>query len=197
MPLEISKTFKEGTTVPYGPIFDDIRRNYGFTDLRGRPDLAEEVFEGSSSSALRELLVRMARERSYFSLGCDLGRHSENEQPQTQRQVSGGYIQVASMNYAEASTDQYDAFCEAFGKELRSHAGKQRWRIELQGRYVQFHIPGELPVKTPSMWIWFFAASRTHGKSDLSREELLAAIDETLHIDHVRECLIHRAEGIP
>jgi hypothetical protein len=190
MPLEIHKTFKEGTTVPYGPINDDIRRNYGFTDLRGRPDLAEEIFEGSSSPALRELLVRIAKERSYFSLGCDLGRHSENEQPEMRRRVSGGYIQVASMNYAEASTDQYDAFCEAFGKELELYVGKQRWRIELQGRYVQFNIPGELSVKAPSMWIWFFAASRTHGKSDQFREELLATIGETLHTDHVRECLI-------
>jgi hypothetical protein len=193
MPLEINKTFKDGTTVPYGPIFDDIRKNYGFTDLRSRPDLAEEIFEGSSSSALRELLVRIARERSYFSLGCDLGRHSEDEQPQMRKRVSGGYIQVASMNYAEASTDQYDAFCEGFGKELRLYVGKQRWRIELQGRYVQFNIPGELSVKAPSMWIWFFAASRTHEKSDQSREELVAAIGETLHADHVRECLICRA----
>jgi hypothetical protein len=192
MPLEIKKTFKNGTTVPYGPIFDDIRKNHGFTDLRGRPDLAEEIFEGSSSSALRELLARMARERSYFSLGCDLGRHSEDEQPQMRKRFSGGYIQVSSMNYAEASTDQYDAFCEAFGKELRLHVGKQRWRIELQGRYVQFNIPDELSVKAPSMWIWFFAASRTHEKSDQSREELLAAIGETLHADHVRECLICR-----
>jgi len=193
MPLEISKTFKEGITVPYGPIFDDIRSNFGFTDLRGRPDRAEEVFEGSSSSALRELLVRMARERSYFSLGCDLGRHCEDEQPQMRRRVSGGYIQVASMNYAEASTGQYDAFCDAFGEELSLYVGKQRWRIELQGTYVQFNIPRELPVKAPSMWIWFFASSRTHGRSDQSREKLLAAIGETLHADHVRECLICRA----
>jgi hypothetical protein len=193
MPLEIYKSFKEGITVPYGPIFDDIRRNYGFTDLRGRPDLAEDIFEGLSSSALRKLLVRMARDRSYFSLGCDLGRHSEDEQPQTRRRVSGGYIQVASMNYAEASTDQYDAFSEAFGEELRLHVGKQRWKVELQGRYVQFKIPGELPVKAPSIWIWFFAASTTHEKSELSREELLAAIGETLHTDHVRQCLICRA----
>jgi hypothetical protein len=96
MPLEIYKTSKEGITVPYGPIFDDIRRNYGFTDLRGRPDLAEQIFEGSSSPALRDLLVRIAGERSYFSLGCDLGRHCEDEQPQIQRKFSGGYIQVAS-----------------------------------------------------------------------------------------------------
>lgn len=132
----------------------------------------------------------MAREKSYFSLGCDLGRHTEDEQPQVQRKVSGGYIQIASINYAIASTDQYDAFCEVLGDELRPCAGKRRWRIELQGTYVQFEISSELPVKAPSIWMWFFAAARTHGKSDQSREELLAAVGAALHKDQVRKCLL-------
>ena len=34
------ETEQEGMTVPYAPLFDDIRCNYGFVDLRGRPDLA-------------------------------------------------------------------------------------------------------------------------------------------------------------
>lgn len=190
MPLEINRSFENGNTVPYGPIFDDIRRNYGFTDLRGRPDLAEKIFEGSSSPALRELLIRMARELSYFSLGCDLGRHAEDEQRQAYRKVSGGYIQIASMGYAKVSTDQYDSFCETFGAELRRYAGKQHWKIDLQGQYVQFNMPDELPVKAPSIWMWFFAAARTHERSDQSREDLLAAIEEALHVDRVRRCLI-------
>jgi three-Cys-motif partner protein len=143
MPLEVIRSFDSGITVPYGPIFDDIRRSNGFTDLRGRPDLAEKIVEGSSSRALRELLVRVARERSYFSLGCDLGRYAEDEQPPNQRKVSGGYLQIASTNYAEASTDQYDVFCEAFGRELSRHVRKRRWKINLRGTYVQFNLPGE------------------------------------------------------
>jgi hypothetical protein len=189
MPLEINLSYGDGTTVPYSPIFDDIRRNYGFTDLRGRPDLAEKVYETSSSAALRELLTRIARERSYFSLGCDLGRHTEKEELETKRKVSGGYIQIASMNYAKASTDQYDAFCEVFSEELKRYVREQRWKLGLRGAYVQFNMPNEPPALAPSMWIWFFAAARSHRKSDKSREEFLAAIGEALHAGRVRRCL--------
>jgi hypothetical protein len=191
MPLEINRTSAKGSTVPYGPIFDDIRRNSGFTDLRGRPDLAEKIIEGASSPKLRELLVRLAREQSYFSLGCDLGAHTEEERPPALRKVSGGYIQIASMKYAEASTAQYDEFCDALGDELKPYAGRRRWAINLEGTYVQFNLPNELSVKAPSIWIWFFAAAKTHEKSNQSREELLAAIGEALHAHQVRRCLPH------
>jgi hypothetical protein len=190
MPLKITRSFGNGITVPYGPIFDDIRRNHGFTDLRGRPDLAKEIVEGLSFPALRELLIRMARERTYFTLGCDLGRHTEIDRPKDQSKVSGGYLQIASTKYAEASTGHYDAFCEAFGRQLRRYVRKQRWKIDLQGTYVQFNIPGELSAKAPSIWIWFFAAAGSHDKSDKSREELLTAIADALHADQVSKQLI-------
>src|SRR5262249_40019098 len=153
MPLEVSRSYKEGSTVPYGPIFDHIRRNSGFMDLRGRPDRAEKIAEGASSPKLRELLIRLAKERSYFSLGCDLGSHIEEEKPPKWRKVSGGYIQVASMKYAEASTAHYDQFCEAFGGELKLYADKRRWAVNLEGTFVQFNLPNEMPVKAPSIWI--------------------------------------------
>ena len=189
MPLEINRRFSNGSTVPYGPIFDGIRRNSGFTDLRGRPDLAEKIVEGASSIKLRELLVRLSREESYFSLGCDLGTHIEEERPSALRRVSGGYIQIAAMNYADASTAQYDEFCDAFSDELEPYSRKRRWAITLEGTYVQFNLPSEPAVKAPSIWIWFFAAARTHEKSNQSREELLAAIGEALHAHKVRQCL--------
>lgn len=189
MPLEVSRSLGNGITVPYSPIFDAVRKNHGFTDLRGKPDLAEKIFEGASSRALSELLVRIAAEQSYFSLGCDLGRHSEKEQSKMRRRVSGGYIQVASINYAQASTGQYDAFCDVFSRELRRKASQWRWKIDLQGTYVKFNIPEEPPAKAPSMWIWFFAAAKTHDQADISREELLRAIGEALHAHKVRDCL--------
>jgi hypothetical protein len=191
MPLQVNRSFKDGNTVPYGPILDSVRRNSGFTDLRGRPDLAEKIVEGASSPKLRELLIRLARERSYFSLGCDLGAHTEEEQPHTLRKMSGGYIQIAAINYAEASTAQYDGFCDTFSDELKQYAGKQAWTINLEGTYVQFNLPDELSVKAPSIWMWFFAAAKTHEKSTRLREELLWVIGEALHAYRVRQCLPH------
>ena len=47
---------KEGMTVPYPQLFNDIGRNHGFVDLRGRPDLAIEIPEGSQSPATANLL---------------------------------------------------------------------------------------------------------------------------------------------
>ena len=65
---------KEGMTVPYPPLFNDIRRNHGFVDLRGRPDLAIEIPEGSQSPALKAILVELSEPASpLFTLGCDLG----------------------------------------------------------------------------------------------------------------------------
>jgi hypothetical protein len=38
--------------------------------------------------------------------------------------------------------------------------------------------------------MWFFAAATTHQKSDESREELLTAIAEAPHADHVRHAYL-------
>ena len=51
---------KEGMTVPYPQLFNDIGRNHGFVDLRGRPDLAIEIPEGSQSPALKAILVELS-----------------------------------------------------------------------------------------------------------------------------------------
>ena len=195
MPLEVSRSFGDGNTVPYGPVFDGIRRNSGFVDLRDRPDLADKISEGVFSPKLRELLKRLVINKWYFSLGCDLGEHIEEEQPPASRKVSGGYIQIVAANYAEASTAHYDAFCEAFGRELKSYGEKRKWRITLEGTYVQFNLSDEPPVKAPSIWIWFFAAAKTYERSSQSREELLSAIQEALHAYRVRKCL-PRPKGI-
>jgi hypothetical protein len=74
MSLEVTYRGGDGTTVPYGPIFDDIRKNRGFVDARGRPDIAASIAEGSESAELKKLLVRISEENIYFSLGCDLGK---------------------------------------------------------------------------------------------------------------------------
>jgi hypothetical protein len=189
VPLKINHRGGEGITVPYAPIFDAVRKNRGFKDVRGRPDLAAEIAEGIESRALGECLVRIAKENLYFSLGCDLGNHHEPEQTAPLRQVAGGYIQVTSINYASATTDQLDFFSLAFGSGLKRLSGSHHWRIDLVGTWVNFVLPGELAVSAPSMWIWFFAAARTQSKAHTSREALIGAISETLHAPAVCKCL--------
>ena len=51
--------------------------------------------------------------------------------PAAQRQVAGGYIQLAAINYSDATTDQYDAFGKAMASELRKRASSFQWRIRV------------------------------------------------------------------
>lgn len=189
MPLKINHRGGEGITVPYAPIFDAVRKNRGFLDVRGRPDLAAEIAEGIESQALGECLVRISKENVYFSLGGDLGSHSEPEQPAPLRQVAGGYIQVTSINYAAATTDRLDSFSLAFASRLKRLSRSHHWSIDLVGTWVNFVLPGEPAASAPSMWIWFFAAARTQSKAKASREALIGAIAETLHAPAVSGCL--------
>jgi len=189
MPLQVFRRGGDGITVPYGPIFDGVRRNSGFRDVRGRPDVATQITEGGESRELRDLLIRIARENVYFSLGCDLGDHSEPESTAAQRQVAGGYIQFAAINYSNATTDQYDEFCKIMEPELRKRARSSHWRIELVGTWVKFCLLDEPTTTSPSMWIWFFAAARTKAKAAASREALIGAISDVLHMPEVASTL--------
>ena len=185
MPLQVSRRGGDGITVPYGAIFDDVRKNSGFRDVRGRPEIAAQINEGGESKALRDLLVRIARENAYFSLGCDLGVHLESESTAAQRQVAGGYVQLAAINYSNATTDQYDEFCKTMEPELRKRARSSHWRVELVGTWVKFCLPDEPTTTSPSIWIWFFAAARTKAKAVASREALIGAISDVLHTPEV------------
>jgi hypothetical protein len=151
--------------------------------------VAAQITEGGESKALRDLLVRIARENVYFSLGCDLGDHTEPESIAAQRQVAGGYIQFAVINYSNATTDQYDEFCKTMEPALRKGARSSHWRIELVGTWVKFCLPDEPTTTSPSMWIWFFAAARTKAKAMASREVLIGAISDVLHMPEVASTL--------
>jgi hypothetical protein len=50
-----------GNTVPYPALFDSIRQNHGFRDLKGNPQAAENVPEASTSRALQRLLATVAQ----------------------------------------------------------------------------------------------------------------------------------------
>ncbi|MBI3758977.1 MAG: hypothetical protein HY269_04390 [Deltaproteobacteria bacterium] len=170
----------EAMTVPYAPITDDIRRNRGFTDLRGQPSRAKEIAEGNSSSALSDLLVRVAEVGSpIFTLGCDLGSHTEpTHVPKRRREVAGGYVQIASIQYHRTKTEAYAAFANSMVDALRARCGKDNWKIDIVGKGVNFQFDREPKGVQPSLWIWFFAAASDPFAAIESRERLIAALCE-------------------
>jgi hypothetical protein len=167
----------EGTTVPYPAVEDDIRKNRGFVDLRGRPDRAMEIAEGDASPALRNLLVRVASSNSpIFTLGCDLGSHIEpTNVPLRQRLVAGGYVQVAGIHYHQTPTEAYAALANSIVASVRHLSGGDHWKIDFVGAGVDFKFEGEPGGIRPSLWIWFFAAARDEFSAMQSRERLIAA----------------------
>lgn len=173
---------REGTTVPYPAVTDEIRRNRGFVDLRGRPDLAKEIAEGRDSVALRNLLVRVANvDSKIFTIGCDLGTHRETTHvPLRRREVAGGYIQFASVYYDGAATESYAAFANAIVAHVKKCAGEDNWKIEFVGKYVHFQFEGKPKRLCPTLWVWFFAAARDQFAAMESRERLIEAIDAAI-----------------
>lgn len=171
----------EVMTVPYGPIQDNIRHNNGFLDLRGRPERAKEIAEGEISSALNEMLLRVANISSpIFTIGCDLGSRTERTNvPKNRREVAGGYVQIASIKYDQTNTEAYAAFANALVHSLRNISGTDHWRLEIIGKGVNFQFDGEPRGIQPSLWIWFFAAASNPCAALQSRERLIAAITHT------------------
>ncbi|MBX9841812.1 MAG: hypothetical protein K2Z80_08395 [Xanthobacteraceae bacterium] len=167
-------------TVPYDAITDDIRHNRGFTDLRGQPSRAQEIAEGTNSVALRELLVRLAQiESPIFTIGCDLGRHTDpTHVPRRRREVAGGYVQIASIRYHQTKTEAYAAFARSMVDALRVRCGERSWKIDILGKWVNFKFDGEQAGVQPSLWIWFFAAAGDPLAAIESRERLITALCE-------------------
>jgi hypothetical protein len=172
----------KATTVPYPAVKDNIRENRGFLDLRGRPDLAKEIEEGKASAALRDLLVKVARSNSpIFTLGCDLGSHTEpTNVPLRRRMIAGGYVQLAGIHYHRTPTDAYAALANSIVASLRRLSGKDYWGIDFVGTGVNFKFEGEPEGIRPSLWIWFFAAAGNEYSAIQSRERLIAAISDML-----------------
>jgi hypothetical protein len=172
--------WNDGITVPYPPLFDDIRRNHGFVDIRGRPDLAEKIPEGSQSPALRALLMRFAEAESpLFSLGCDLGASEQLENPPSTRCTAGGYIQFMCAAYAKRVPLHYQRFAEASARALDTHVGTHEWLVIFALTPVHFKLD-DFSNMTGSLWIWFHAGSPTPEEALASREVLISKLQVTL-----------------
>lgn len=169
---------EEAMTVPYGPLYDDVRANRGFVDLRGRPDRALEIVEGIGSDALRDLLTRLARPgSSLFTLGCDLGEGTgRTSVPRHRREFAGGYIQVVSMAYDRTPPDAYAAFARTLVSQLEAGSADDRWEADIVGKWVYFNFTGEPIGQFPSLWIYFHAFAGSQTAAIESRERLVGVI---------------------
>ncbi|MBK1865794.1 hypothetical protein [Taklimakanibacter albus] len=169
---------REGMTVPYAPIFDEIRRNYGFVDVRGRPDLAAKIPEGSKSSAMGKLLGNLSGLKSpLFTIGCDLGAKAPDHDATLH--TAGGYIQVMSTKYASCTPDDYTRFAFAIAKRLRAKSRDYNWKIQFVLTPVRFKLDN-FNEMTGSLWVWFHALSDQAQHAMNSREALLTALDKAL-----------------
>lgn len=185
MPLDVNYSSGDGITIPYPSLVDGIRNNRGFVDTRGRPDIALGIAEGLQSKALQNCLVRIAKEKFYISIGCDLGHRSQPDGPPAQRYSAGGYLQLAPINYADSTTDQIDAFGFAIADSLEPLSKKQFWELNLVGEYVNFQLPNERPIQAPSMQIWFHARARDMRRDASAREILIGFLSDILHTQQV------------
>jgi hypothetical protein len=163
----------EGITVPYPPLFDNIRRNHGFKDVRGRPDQAAQIPEGAESVALRALLVALAAPESHvFTAGCDLGTSEFECTDSSQLQLAGGYVQVMSKSFVNRSSDDYYYFAKAIEAYMRRAIGRATWRLRFVMMPSRVLLDGATGIE-PSLWIWFDAAARSAQLARLSREVLI------------------------
>jgi hypothetical protein len=172
------ETDEEGMTVPYPPLFDDVRKNYGFLDVRGRPDLASQIAEGSASSAMRNLLIELVQPHSkVFSVGCDLGvkRLSEERRPHT----AGGYIQIMDVTYADRAPESYARYAAAVAEMLKARSQKHEWRVHFVLTPVAFKLDGFSDM-TGSLWIWFHAFANNKKDAIGSRETLITGLGQAL-----------------
>jgi hypothetical protein len=165
-------------TVPYGPIYGKIRRNSGFTDLRGRPDHAANIVEGKESAALRNLLVRLAYPDSpLFSIGCDLGSHEEKRAPPKRRLVAGGYIQLAGSDYKGTSADAYLKVAKSVEASVSTNVDHNSgWELMFVLQPVEFRFEPTEPTLCSSLSVWFFAGSKDLTNATASRELLIEAL---------------------
>ena len=152
---------KEGMTIPYSPLFNDTRRNHGFVDLRGRPDLAIEIPEGSQSPALKAIL---------------------NLAPIAQL-VAGGYVQLMCASYSDRSPEDYTTFGYAIAQVLGEKAQDYSWFVRFVLKLVVLSLD-DFSGAAPSLWIWFYAIGETPEAALASRESLTGELHDALVDEH-------------
>jgi hypothetical protein len=172
------KMDEEGMTVPYPRLFDPIRSNHGYVDVRGRPELAAEIAETSNSSAMKTLLIRLAQPGAkIFTIGCDLGTEFQKEDARPH--VAGGYIQIMNATYAKCSPEDYARYAAGVAEKLREASRGNDWQVHFVLKPVAFKLDGFSDM-TGSLWIWFHAYANTAKRALSSRETLISELGRAL-----------------
>jgi hypothetical protein len=114
----IAQTDEAGTAVPYGAVDRPSGdRNYGFIDLRDRPELATKVPEAHDSIGMQGVLRALsARDFRFMSLGCARALFPRQDtQAGEPTYLCGGYIQVA---YRDSALNTDPARFVALSQEI-------------------------------------------------------------------------------
>ncbi len=168
-----------GNTVPYPPIFDNIRQNHGFVDTDGHPEIIDQVPEASQSDSLRSLLLDLASPASVFiSLGCDLGEGKKPERRLSTRWVAGGYVQIIARDRNQQGVPALQPLAKTIEKHLKQESGDDNWEAELA--LVPVLLANENDVILQSIWACFHARASTLERARGSRERLLIALRDAL-----------------
>ena len=181
MPLRVQYGTADGNTVPYPPLFNDICRNHGFVDTRGKVARVADIPEAQRSDALRAVLEDLARPDSPFaSLGCDLGERDRRKGCLSTRKWAGGYVQIVVREEGPANSEfeKLRDLAKAIEERLCQKAGDDQWELRLNLTAVQLNF--EIERRTQSAWIWFDAKASTAQTALASRERLLIALVEAI-----------------
>ena len=178
---------EEGVTLPYDPVFDDIRSNHGFVDTLGRPDLAREMYECAQSVSMRRLLMRLAHsEAKVFSIGCDLGGRLMPGDSGCHH-IAGGYVHVLSAAYSQYWLGEYEQYGEAVANMLEGRSSGHEWELELALTPVRFNLDHFRKV-TGSITVWFHAYGDAEDVATRSRDVCIANLGDCL-LD--ADCVAH------
>ena len=185
MGAQVKYAVKEGTSVPYPPVFDDIRNNFGYIDTRGRPERVDDIPECEGSNALRSLLLNLAAPGSgLISLGCDLGLRFFPKKRLSLRFVVGGYVQVMAADQEEQGVPILQRLAKAIEVAVLDTSGKDRWEIELVLAPVLLKFEEEIMVQ--SIWVWLHAKASKEDKAIASRERLLEVLSNVIQSFNAR-----------
>lgn len=168
-----------GNTVPYPPLFDEIRHNYGFVDTDGHPEKISEIPEAAWSDSLRLLLLDLASPTSDFiSLGCDLGEGKKPKRRLSTRWVAGGYVQIMARDREQQGVPALQPLAKAIEARLINASGNDDWEAEMA--LVPVVLANENDAMLQSIWAWFHARASTLERARSSRERLLMAFRDAL-----------------